>query len=326
MEIFYNSKRPGYDEIVSYGPKWWTEYREMEANYRYAGWSLDLMAHFLEQTVKNQFPDHADEKTIMMLEKLLKIEYDPGTKLDERRRIVSAYYSGMGKLSKSVIQSVIQTYGGCESKLWWKDRSSLQIRIFCNEGNAFSNKRIFQIIERRFPAHLLFMIRNVLCTFFTEEVFSVDRVRHRTWLSWWDDSLDGSFPLDGSLLLAAAFPPFFGNKYPFVSENALTGRMGGFIGRHRLLNRPDTEWKTRQKIAMNWWEELRTLDGRENLNGTCLLDQDALPRWGRETHRMNILGDEVFGITMYIPGMAKLLDGSVMLDGTIRLNSGREEL
>lgn len=31
MEIFYNSHSPGYEEIVSYGPKWWTEYKEMDA-------------------------------------------------------------------------------------------------------------------------------------------------------------------------------------------------------------------------------------------------------------------------------------------------------
>ena len=32
MEIFYNQERSGYEEIVSYGPSWWTEYREMNAN------------------------------------------------------------------------------------------------------------------------------------------------------------------------------------------------------------------------------------------------------------------------------------------------------
>ena len=30
MEIFNNQQRSGYEEIVSYGPKWWTEFREMQ--------------------------------------------------------------------------------------------------------------------------------------------------------------------------------------------------------------------------------------------------------------------------------------------------------
>ena len=38
MEVFNNQQRSGYEEIVSYGPKWWAEFREMDANYRFAGW------------------------------------------------------------------------------------------------------------------------------------------------------------------------------------------------------------------------------------------------------------------------------------------------
>ncbi|MDO4650431.1 MAG: hypothetical protein Q4B26_17470, partial [Eubacteriales bacterium] len=74
MEIFHNRDRSGYEEIVSYGPRWWTEYLEMDANYRFAGWTLDLMAHFLERIIKNQYPLNADEQTIELLEKLLHIE------------------------------------------------------------------------------------------------------------------------------------------------------------------------------------------------------------------------------------------------------------
>ena len=53
MEIFYNSSSPGYEEIVSYGPKWWTEYREMNAVYMFEGWLLDILAKKMEQEVKN---------------------------------------------------------------------------------------------------------------------------------------------------------------------------------------------------------------------------------------------------------------------------------
>ena len=69
MEIFGNRWRPNYDEIVSYGPRWLTEYREMDANYRYAGWTLDLMACWLERIVNNDFPAYADEETIGMWER-----------------------------------------------------------------------------------------------------------------------------------------------------------------------------------------------------------------------------------------------------------------
>ena len=45
--------RSGYEEVKSYGPSWWPEYREMNAVYKYAGWTLDLMAHFLEKLIWN---------------------------------------------------------------------------------------------------------------------------------------------------------------------------------------------------------------------------------------------------------------------------------
>lgn len=44
MDIFCNGQN-GYEEIANYGPRWWTEYREMDANYRFAGWTLNLMAY-----------------------------------------------------------------------------------------------------------------------------------------------------------------------------------------------------------------------------------------------------------------------------------------
>ena len=31
MDVFNNREIPGYEELVSYGPSWWTEYREMDA-------------------------------------------------------------------------------------------------------------------------------------------------------------------------------------------------------------------------------------------------------------------------------------------------------
>ena len=111
MEIFNNQQRSGYEEIVSYGPKWWTEFREMDANYRFAGWTLDLMAYWLERVVNNQFPANADERTITtVFEPALRIEPEPDETLEERRKTAAAYWSGTGKLSKTVIQSIIKAY------------------------------------------------------------------------------------------------------------------------------------------------------------------------------------------------------------------------
>ena len=160
MEIF-NRERSEYEEIVAISPKWWTEYREMDAVYRYEGWCLDLMAYFLDRSIKNLFPSQADERSLIIYERLLRIEHDIQDTIEERRRVVQAYYSGTGKLSRSVIQSIVKAYGDCDCEVSWLDHSSLRIRIICNDDKLFSNKRIYQIIERRFPAHLSFIVSNI---------------------------------------------------------------------------------------------------------------------------------------------------------------------
>ena len=219
MEVFNNQQRSGYEEIVSYGPKWWAEFREMDANYRFAGWTLDLMAYWLERVVNNQFPANADERTITtVFEPALGIEPEPDETLEERRKTAAAYWSGTGKLSKTVIQSIIKAYTGCESELWWNG-IKLQIRIFCDEDERFSQRKIHNIISRRYPAHLSFAIRDVICTFVLEEQIAYNRIRHRAQLTWWDGTLNGSNALDGTVELSAELPPFFSLKYPIVLKH-----------------------------------------------------------------------------------------------------------
>lgn len=324
MEIFNNQQRSGYEEIVSYGPKWLTEYREMDAVYRFAGWTLDLMAYWLERIVNNQFPSEADEQAIRIYEQVLNLDPDPDDTLEERRRTVAAYYSGTGKMSRSTIQSIVRTYSGCDSELWWFG-NTLQIRVFCDEGTQFSNKKIYNIVERRMPAHIGFSVRNVLCSFELQEDVEY-KSRYRMGFSWWDYSLDGRYALDGSVVLCAAFPPHFAYKTLFAIENPLKFENVAFAMRVLFETELNTETKPVYRFFFNWWEESRTLDGTEMMDGQYMLDQDSPPSWTHETYRMDLETEEEFVVSMYIPGKAMLLDGTAFLDGNIKLNSGREVL
>ena len=79
-----------------------------------------LEQYWMERVVNNQFPANADERTITtVFEPALGIDPEPDETLEERRKTVAAYWSGTGKLSKTVIQSIIKAYTGCESELWW---------------------------------------------------------------------------------------------------------------------------------------------------------------------------------------------------------------
>lgn len=230
MEIFYKGESSEYEEIVKCGPNWWTEYLEMNAVYQFEGWTLDLMISWLNRMVSNQFPMHADEATIKFFEQLMMINPEPEESLEQRRETVFTYYSGINKLSKSVIQSIIKIHTGCNSELWWEEKT-LCIRILCGSDRAYSVAKIVNAIERRLPAHIAIYIRIVLAAFEIGEKYKSrikvrfpihcklpkldNRIKHRMELKCGEGvmvsvivrkdvwRLDGSYLLNGSALLNA---------------------------------------------------------------------------------------------------------------------------
>lgn len=168
MKIFHNRDRPNYYEVVSYGPKWLTEFREMDANYQYAGWTLDLMAYWLEQMIHNVFPLFADEPTITKYEKFLGLEYDPYATLEERRKTVAAfYYFGFGKLSRSAIIKFIKDYTGCDSDVTYNGMAFF-IHIDGQGLPVLVDDKFLNTISRRMPAHLGYSVQVEENTLLTE--------------------------------------------------------------------------------------------------------------------------------------------------------------
>lgn len=129
----------------------------MNANYQYAGWTLDLMACWLERIVKNEFPVYADEKTVSMWERVLSIEKDLNMSLEERRRVVEAYLAGPGKMSRNTIKALAMTYTGRECAVYWVGER-LRVQFDSAEGIMISVGTLRKILQRKLPAHISFMI------------------------------------------------------------------------------------------------------------------------------------------------------------------------
>lgn len=162
IDYFHNHDRPNYYEVSSYGPSWWLEWVEMDANYRYAGWTLDLMAYWMDRVVSNQFPMHADQETIEKLEKLFCIDVDYSMTLEERRRIVAAYYFYVGHLSRTAIKEIIRTCTDCESDVRWggEDNNILKVDILQQKKDVLAaSDRAYAILYRRKPAHIAMDVR-----------------------------------------------------------------------------------------------------------------------------------------------------------------------
>ena len=158
MEIFRNTPTPYYDQLVSMGPAWLAEFKEMDANYRYAAWTLELGAHFLDQFVKNEFPEYCDEATLKMYEILLNVEYEREVTLEERRRTVSAFWSGNGKINKSNIEGLVSTYTGHQASVRWEG-TSLMIDFDNTETINVYLSMLQRILRRRMPAHIDYRLR-----------------------------------------------------------------------------------------------------------------------------------------------------------------------
>lgn len=156
MKIFYNDLRSGYEEVSSYGPSYWLEYKEMDAVYRLAGWTLDLMAHFLERMIGNQFVQYADEKTLSMFDQVLGLQADNLT-VEERRRAIAAALLGYGKLSAEDIIAIVRAYTGSDCTLNW-DGTELKL-IIDNTEVGISYPGLIEILSNRLPAHIYYSLR-----------------------------------------------------------------------------------------------------------------------------------------------------------------------
>ena len=213
LDLFGNAGRSGYDDIVRMGPGWWTEYLEMDTNYRFAGWILDLMACHLDRVMNNLFFRHADEATIKTMEEIFEIDNEGLTlSLDERRSIAESYFAGMGKLSASSIQEIVRTYTGGESDVWLASSNPLVlgIRIYTDDDLRINSRVITNLIGRRVPSHMTLSLYSHLTTLETEEFIDIVDVRYRIMTTLWTGFLlDGRYELDGTHELAANIYPEF---------------------------------------------------------------------------------------------------------------------
>ena len=150
---------------------------------------------------------------------------------------------------------------------------------------------------------------------------------YRTSVSWWDLCLDGKYLLDGSCIMNAVRSPFFGVAY----RNSISHEESFSYGRaihtvSPIINQNTGHFRDVQRAKFLWTDYTITLDGEKTLDGSICLNQDSPPEISGIRNRAVIEHEEIFNVTMYNPADSMFLDGACMLDGTKKLNSGREEL
>lgn len=77
---------------------------------------------------------------------------------------------------------------------------------------------------------------------------------------------------------------------------------------------------------MNWRDGNRIMNGDYLLNGETMLNAGEPPYLQTVRILAPVKQEEDFSITMFVPSLAAELNGKRSMDGTVKLNSGREVL
>lgn len=143
---------------------------------------------------------------------------------------------------------------------------------------------------------------------------------------WWEGFLDGSAFLDGLKKLNSQYPMeyyvrhrlFIANQENFVSKEC--------ISLPAMINAEEADIRGIQRAVMGWRDGNKILDGDSFLDGSILMDSGEPPYLQTVRIRSPVEHVEEIDIAMTIPSLAAKMDGARKLDGTVKLNSGREVL
>lgn len=256
MLVFNNQQRSGYDEIVSYGPKFYPSIKEMDAIYRFAGWTLDLMAADLEKLVSYQFLNYMDDEALTRFEKFLGIPYDGSKTIEERKTLAYANWSSSGKMSKTKIASIVNAFAECECTVSFEN-SVLNIDMVFKDDPTVYMDDIRELLRKTIPAHIEILYKgkvdtNIIFTWINK--VSVDKIVNKIPFHLYRTvggiMLDGSHFLDGTSLLNNTYSLFpVSDKHIFSVNN-----------------------NENASFSVEISKNLHYLDGTNMLDGTLKLD------------------------------------------------------
>lgn len=155
MSVFNNDVRSGYEEIKSYYPTYYFDVKEMDANFKFAGWLTDIMANGLELTVANQFVTSMGEEMITRMEVFLSLTSNKSRPLEERRKMVSATLIGFGKISGSRIKEIIKSFVDATVDISFKDEYlTILVARKTTEYTVLFMNDIESILSKQTPVHI----------------------------------------------------------------------------------------------------------------------------------------------------------------------------
>ena len=323
----YEDHVPNKELLESMGPSYWKEFREMEANYAYAGWTLDLMEYQFYRLINNLFIMTCDEQTLQKYEKLFGITPQDNQSLDSRRLTVLLLYVGRQKASFSSMRQYIKSTVGADSVLAWDPEHdyTLRVRILASDENSFSIAELHRAMAARVPAHILLMFSQNVIILISGTEMVIFRTRIREIINWWSGSkmLDGTYHMDGSISMDQVRGPDIRAIIRYWIINT-PGNDFSFMSRHTIPGKEIAEFSTTIRELLSWWDGYK-LDGKYQMDGTIEMDQAFGPIVTGTIRQLieNTSAESDFSIRVKTNFV---LDGSAKMDGSMTMAAGREEL
>lgn len=306
---FNNFVQTGYEEMRDWTPRYYQGIREADANMRFAGSTNDLMAESIEKFCRNLFAKTMDEEALSRMEKYFYVEQNGSLDIGERRRLLAIVMAGSGKISTTKIAELIRTYTGAESSFTFLHRLYICIHLGEND-RVGSVETLKKALGAQMPAHIAYMInyRTELAIDnrnFEKIIF--DNICFCMLLPFWyvhEYTLDGSWPLDGSVLLHTR------KSYQLMME--IKFHQGNFFNRQQFLIARSgvtvgISIKERMDVGINHGTDIHS-----GFNEEASLSVQAESQFVKEA----------IGITVETKSKDRwFLDGTVLLDGSKNLDA-----
>lgn len=230
-----------YEELITYYPAFYQQVYEMQEILKAQGKLADGIENGIERAYLNNFIDYADAETIGNLETFLRLEHNRTKELEMRRRIVKAHFVGNGKMSATLIKSMLQAYTEAEvdvelkaynadsgegrylyldgqtpfdgsrlldeagTKTYNGQTQALYITLFRDGTTKVFTSDILELLKGKLPAHLMFILSDYTETKVDcknlEKIF-LPHMRMSTHVPFWNtEYMDGTKYLDGGQTL-----------------------------------------------------------------------------------------------------------------------------
>lgn len=157
MKFYERYYESGYDELITYYPRFYKDVFEMVEILKAFGRMSFCLEDNIERVFQNQFILTADAETIAVYEAMLKITPNPGMSLEERRKMVLATLYSTPHIGEPEIRELFHIF--CDGDLALDlNAGVVELKVDISEGQHLNAPGFLEALSRPVPAHLSFVI------------------------------------------------------------------------------------------------------------------------------------------------------------------------